>query len=750
MPFSDKGKPSRKREISLFRSRSKEKSEKDAMCAETLTVYAQKIYEGKNRLYLGEDALPYADGELLIVADGLGGRGGYPHADVDKRIVERDGFYNLVFAPVFGETDDAFKEYVLKNFSEIFATREYYFSDENALKTSGYFASRLASAIAVYELKYAEGRKSIDELLNDGRGAQTAIGEYADSLARAISEKMSAIAKEINLVNESRIQGAKLLPSTLQVAYYKENAHTVDVIYFWAGDSRAYVWDADGLGLVTDDHETAEAMTNIVNLTDRFVLESRHVVFKKPCVLFNVTDGCYKCGTFFTPMHFERYFLEIMASSANREDASKKLEAFFEKNGRHDDSNSMAMALVGYDGFESFKMAANIRLKFISDSIVKRLPDIFQKNHDAELEAARLEIERIVLPKGTEWVTDKNVREYIVERMRKEKYKYFLDAEAESEHVESEEKGSADTDMRQADALVPEDGPADDASPVISSLRVGAAGDEPPEADTAEGVGMDASSHKPAKTQTPLEKVAPSEANAPKEKVKGVVAEKGDERKERESSYIKEKRRRSPTEADRITGLTEEREVKPAFSGRPSARRYFSLLCALMKRALIKKCRISAAETRDDRAEGVSDAEMTDVELIATGEYHGLVVRKIPAARATTAKEGAGENAPPTDAIGESEEQTDKKISDEEKNAHAERYSACINRYWRANRNSVMRDIWFERREILPQAVREEIEKETEIPERRYKELAAQCAVMQKLTDEYRQTYTRYYKESKI
>ena len=67
------------------------------------TVYHQKIkHDADGRtIYIGEDARPYADGEILVVADGLGGRGGYPHSKIDSRILNPDLFYTIVFEPVF-------------------------------------------------------------------------------------------------------------------------------------------------------------------------------------------------------------------------------------------------------------------------------------------------------------------------------------------------------------------------------------------------------------------------------------------------------------------------------------------------------------------------------------------------------------------------------------------------------------------------------------------------------------------------
>ena len=68
-------------------------------------LYHQKIKENRNgqRVYLGEDAYPYADKDFIIVADGLGGRGGFPHRNFNKDILDKERFYDILFDDAFGK-----------------------------------------------------------------------------------------------------------------------------------------------------------------------------------------------------------------------------------------------------------------------------------------------------------------------------------------------------------------------------------------------------------------------------------------------------------------------------------------------------------------------------------------------------------------------------------------------------------------------------------------------------------------------
>ena len=375
--------------------------------------------KGENKIFIGEDAYPYAGDGILLVADGVGGRGGYLHAGVDNRIGDSKNFYNLVFEPVLGETDEDYKNYVMKNFRDMFVASRGRYSGGNVMRTSGYFGSRLAAALAVYELKYAENRRSVEELFSDSRGAETAIREYAACLTEALRTKLKAIAGNISLYSESSVIGAYLLPTTLQIAYYSENFDEVNAVYFWAGDSRAYAWDERGLTRVTDDHADDEVMTNMVNLSREFMLEGRGFSFKKPCMLINATDGCYKCGKFTTQANMENAIMEVFAASDGRKAAAANFAKLFSSIGRHDDSNTMAVGIFGYGGYGKFCESARAR----SDELkAKHSQNLSENTEDANVFSETDEILLgTVLSEGNDWIYDLDaVYEFVAGKMAEE------------------------------------------------------------------------------------------------------------------------------------------------------------------------------------------------------------------------------------------------------------------------------------------------------------------------------------------
>lgn len=405
----------------------------------SLSIYRQKTLKRNSRIiYLGEDVFPYSDDGILLVADGLGGRGGFRHnSSVVKDILanaadRKEEFCKRAFADVFEnhskipETDKT-KSYFQKCFWELFEMRKYYNNFEEAVRTSGYFASRFVAATVLYELKF--GDRPASELFSHSDDPMKAAEDYSEYLVANIKEKLGKIAENLSLVNEANITGAYLLPTTLNFALYKETSdNKVDVYCFWAGDSRAYMWDKDGLHRLTKDHEKNEAMTNLVSLSKDFFLETAYFQFEKPCVLFNMSDGVYKSAAFKTPLHMEASLLKIFSECVSLEKAGEKLKKYFEEIGNHDDSGSMAVKTLGYKNYQAFKRAVDIRRLFIKDNFIKALPDILTRDYEREDMSIKQEFEVQLNLEAERWIEMPEVRKYIAEIIREKDYKPFTEA----------------------------------------------------------------------------------------------------------------------------------------------------------------------------------------------------------------------------------------------------------------------------------------------------------------------------------
>ena len=396
-------------------------------------LYHQKQKEDLRgrKIYIGEDAYPYADNQLIIVADGLGGRGGYPHTKINANILDKNLFYDIVFAPVFGDiVSDELKSFIINSFNEIFETKDYYFENSATTRSSGYFASRLVTAIALFELKYNDvfKKENVFSKIKDTSDEQKCIvvQQLGDQLAALIYEKLYTIARNVGFEIETKISGAYLLPSTLTVAMIDEREEDADVLYFWAGDSRGYIWDSLGLGQVTEDHEKDETMTNLITLTKPFRLESRFITVQKPCILFNATDGCYKCPVFDSPFDLEYIFLKSIDESADFSMASQYLANQFSEIGRHDDSNTLALLSLGFETYESMQVAVRERLKVIDETIIAELPGILQINYPAELQQIEEQMNESVFAVKDQLIAQESIVSFVKRNMESCEYRPFI------------------------------------------------------------------------------------------------------------------------------------------------------------------------------------------------------------------------------------------------------------------------------------------------------------------------------------
>lgn len=371
---------------------------------------------------IGEDGCPYADNQLLIVADGLGGRGGYPHTRINPDILNREIFYNRFIEPVLGVANDQFACFVTDSFHELFELNNKYFSSTAAMRTSGYFASRLVTAIVLHEIKFNSNFRSevvfskMTEM--DDEMQYSYIKFISGELAKIIQERLSAFADIMGLELESKTTGSYLLPTTLTIALINEKETNVDILYLWAGDSRGYIWNIDGLAQITDDHERDETMTNLITLTKPFTLEPRIIKnVPKPVILFNATDGCYKCPCFASPFDLEYVILQSLNSSNDFVDATRLLDGQFTAIGTHDDSNTMALATFGLESFDVVKTLVTQRLKALNQHIISKLPDILERDYIEELGQIEEQIEGGLYAVKDSLIEIVQIKEFVKQQM---------------------------------------------------------------------------------------------------------------------------------------------------------------------------------------------------------------------------------------------------------------------------------------------------------------------------------------------
>ncbi len=128
--------------------------------------------------------------------------------------------------------------------------------------------------------------------------------------------------------NESIMKGSlvKEFPTTASVILFKQEKKKVLTGYIWAGDSRGYVFEPDGIIQLTRDDIVGSGdafanlredarLSNFVSANGDFSLSCRVAEIEAPSMLVCATDGCF--GYFKTPMEFEYMLLETLDKADN-------------------------------------------------------------------------------------------------------------------------------------------------------------------------------------------------------------------------------------------------------------------------------------------------------------------------------------------------------------------------------------------------------------------------------------------------
>ncbi|MCD7763211.1 MAG: protein phosphatase 2C domain-containing protein [Lachnospiraceae bacterium] len=256
---------------------------------------------------------------------------------------------NVYSEKLEGKGEDAFVSLAVENGAMIgcldgcggIGSRRYAAFDSH---TGAYVASRVAAQAA-------------SEWFLTGMewGALSSLSEKA--LAALIQKALQAC-KGMEPVS-SGLKGAltRDFPTTLTLAL----ADLTSVFFYWAGDSRGYLLDKNGLHQMTaDDVEQQDAMLNllddsplknVVSASKSFVIHKRKITLQNPGILLTCTDGCF--GYLNSPMAFEWMLLDTMQLAKSPSEWEKLLKERMTAVAG-DDFTLLAMVL-GYSDFLHMK-----------------------------------------------------------------------------------------------------------------------------------------------------------------------------------------------------------------------------------------------------------------------------------------------------------------------------------------------------------------------------------------------------------
>ncbi len=229
--------------------------------------------------------------------------------------------------------------------------------------TGAYLASRTA-ALAVWEW----GRENFME-----KPYETEIS--AESLKENLKRKMRILDKKIGQ-EQTVLKGElnKKYPTTMAAAFLEGRTGTGwRCNFIWAGDSRGYLLDKDGLAQITEDDlaDKMDAMenlsadsrlSNMISGNGEFQIHQKSIRGKEPAILFCATDGCF--GYIPSPMEFEKEILQTLKDSNTILEWEKKLTQLFQEYAS--DDFSLTLAAIGYRSFSGMRQELDLRRRDVS------------------------------------------------------------------------------------------------------------------------------------------------------------------------------------------------------------------------------------------------------------------------------------------------------------------------------------------------------------------------------------------------
>lgn len=197
--------------------------------------------------------------------------------------------------------------------------------------------------------------------------------EAAVPVEEAIGTALNTCEQYANQTTGVKIKGSlrKNFPTTMAALAITANSSSTHAECLWAGDSRCYVCDTDGLHqLSVDDVGSIDAMENltddgalknVINASVPYSIHKKTFDIKKPCIFLTATDGCF--GYLLSPMHFEYLLIDTLCSSDNIDEWKKALDSrLYECAG---DDYSLCIAGYGYSTFKAMKEDFSSRREYV-------------------------------------------------------------------------------------------------------------------------------------------------------------------------------------------------------------------------------------------------------------------------------------------------------------------------------------------------------------------------------------------------
>jgi serine/threonine protein phosphatase PrpC len=333
-------------------------------------------------------------------------------------------------------------------------------------RTGAYLASRIARDVVE--------QRMLDLLEPDWHlNGKAAARNLQHSVQQALKQRL----QELNPAPSSlRSRLIRALPTTMAVVALQRTqpgGPTWAGHVFWAGDSRAYVFEPRGASqLSTDDlRDPGDALANLrrdsvvsnaMSADTEFHINHRRVELRSPFLVVCATDGCF--GYVRTPMHFEYLVLSHLLEARNTEAWSSALQA--EIAAVTGDDAAMSALGVGAD-LEEFQELFAPRVGELASDFIEPLDELSDAVTRAEQELRALQSRQL---------------DEMTERWNryKSEYERYLRPEAQME-----DESMAGEEMQQEETAAAEDSSnavgTSDSEPTVPSDAVGNEESEPAE-----------------------------------------------------------------------------------------------------------------------------------------------------------------------------------------------------------------------------------------------------------------------------
>lgn len=234
-------------------------------------------------------------------------------------------------------------------------------------QTGAYLASRTVSGAIhdwyhdFYNKKWKSDREFVESIIAYIQKAYAVVGSYAKS--------------------NIKISGSMVrdLPTTMALAFACMMEESLAVHVVWAGDSRIYLLDDEGMHQLTRDDVKSQdalsnlsddgALTNVLSSDGNYRLHHKLITLKKPSLVIGATDGCF--GYLTSPMNFEYEVIKALTDSKSISEFRNYLKEFFDDVAG--DDYTFACMGFGYDCFEDLRKSYVKRREFMEKEYMGEL-----------------------------------------------------------------------------------------------------------------------------------------------------------------------------------------------------------------------------------------------------------------------------------------------------------------------------------------------------------------------------------------